>query len=164
MLQEHKLQILFRVFDDSLESTVLSYVRDRSQLTAASARENVLQALVAWLAVDALEANRSLISDEDFVQQLAKALALLKGRVAYCQSLLNYVGGIPDSQHVAINLPAQNIPPLATKSEAAESASDPDEDDSSFIGFFDESVETSPQRRNISQERMDAAENIFADF
>lgn len=149
MLQEHKLQIVFRAFDDSLESTVLSYVRDRSQLTAASAREKVSQALTAWLAIDALEARRSEFTDDEFAQHLSTAVASLKGRLAYCQSLLERVDNI--SRETATQSPpvepissiALEAPPADTEEEGAGGVDEPNASPSPFAIVADSESELS---------------------
>lgn len=136
MLREHKLQMQFHAFDASTEGRVLSYLRDRQRLTANSAREKVLQALAAWLAVDELESNRSQLDDGEFQQQLGTAIAVLDARSAYCRSLLAFAGGgqerpsleaqpIIQSQSVA----APVEPPVVDASSTSERDSSIDIDD-----------------------------------
>lgn len=138
MRREHKLQMLFHTFGDTQEDRVMSFLRDRKRITASSAREKVLHALSAWLAVDELESSRSQISEEEFQRQLGSAIASLQGRLAYCQSLLEHAGGSSSSPSAPSTPVLEVFPNTSEELEVSEpsEASRLDEPDSDFAASF----------------------------
>ena len=83
------MQLVYKSLpESSLDSKVLSYLLDRDALSAARAKEQTVEALVAWFAADALRLELADLDGEEYRRALTGAIALLKGRAAYCQSLL----------------------------------------------------------------------------
>ena len=162
MLREHKLQMQFHTFDTSTEGRVLSYLRDRQRLTANSAREKVLQALAAWLAVDELESNRSQLKDSEFQQQLGTAIAVLDARSAYCRSLLAFTGGGLERPSLEAQSPVQSqsvCAPVEPQAMEARSTSEPDT--SVDVDDATEEVEATEDRAFASSSAMSS---LFQDI
>ncbi|MEL7086018.1 MAG: hypothetical protein AAGM36_16135 [Cyanobacteria bacterium J06597_1] len=105
-----RLQYVYRNLPDgSLESKVLNFLSDRRSITSSRAKERVMEALAAWLGVDALSAESEQLSSAESRQQLMAAIAALEGRVAYCRSMLMGLESRPSAAPSVVAVPAERV-------------------------------------------------------
>ena len=85
----YRLQFVYRHLpDSSLEARVLGYLMNRDAITANRAKERVAEALAAWLGIDLLSHEPSLLLQSDCKRQLRNSIAALESRAAYCRRVL----------------------------------------------------------------------------